>query len=129
MRAESLLCREQVFVGHATAPYLRPGYIFDLDGHFRRDFNQSYLTIEVNHQGSQVAYLTAGLQKALSRMEKKQVYQNQFTAIPAPVQFRPDHKTPKPRFYGAMNARVDAAGSGRYGRTRRTRAIQGGFAL
>jgi type VI secretion system secreted protein VgrG len=39
---------------------------------------------------------------------------NRFTAIPAGVQFRPEQNAVKPKFYGTLNATVDAAGSGEY---------------
>jgi len=47
------------------------------------------------------------------------VYSNQFTAIPQRVsgkelQFRPERKTIKPRFYGTMNAIVDSSGDSSY---------------
>ena len=112
--AESLLCREQVFAGQSGVPYFRPGYIFHMQGHFREEFNQEYLTTEVRHQGSQVGYLTAGLRKAFSAAEKEPAYHNHFTIIPARLQFRPERKTPKARFYGSMNAKIDASGDGRY---------------
>jgi type VI secretion system secreted protein VgrG len=112
--AESLLCREQVFTGQSDVPFFRPGYVFELDGHFREEFNQPYLTTEVRHQGSQAGYLTAGLRETLSVSEKEPVYQNHFTVIPAQMQFRPERKTPKARLYGTMNAKIDASGSGQY---------------
>lgn len=114
IRAEELRCQEQRFHGESTIPYLRPGYLFDLEDHYRGSFNQSYLTIELEHEGSQSALLIAGIQKGLAEVEKQPYYRNSFVAIPTNVQFRPERKTEKPKFYGAMNARVDAAGSGTY---------------
>ena len=114
IRAEELRCQEQRFHGESTVPYLRPGYLFDLEDHYRGNFNQTYLTIELEHEGSQSAFLIAGIQKGLAEAEKQPYYRNSFVAIPSNVQFRTERKTEKPRFYGTMSARVDAAGSGNY---------------
>jgi len=114
IRAEELLCGEKRFYGESTVPYLRPGYLFDLQDHYRSGFNHTYLTLELNHEGSQAAYLVAGIQKGLSEVEEQAYYRNAFVAIPGNVQFRPERKTEKARFYGTMNAHIDAAESGKY---------------
>ena len=112
IRAEELLCQERRFHGESTIPYLRPGYLFDLEDHYRNDFNQKYLTVNLEHEGSQTAFLLAGIQRGLSEVEEQPYYRNSFMAIPAGVQYRHESNTEKARFYGTMNARVDAAGSG-----------------
>ena len=114
IRAEELLCREQTFLGDSTIPFLRPGYVFGLEDHFREEYNQSYLTISLEHRGSQAGYLLSGLKDALSGADEKPYYQNSFTAIPSKVQFRAERRSPKARIYGAMNAVIDSAGSGKY---------------
>ena len=60
MRADEFKCREQVFHGLSTVPAVRPGYVFDLDRHYRSDFNQRYLTIATRHEGSQERYPLSG---------------------------------------------------------------------
>lgn len=114
IRAEELLCQEKRFHGESTIPYLRPGYLFDLENHYRGSFNQKYLTIELEHEGSQTAFLLAGIQKGLSEVEEQPYYRNSFVSIPSGVQYRHERKTEKPRFYGTLNAKIDAAGSGKY---------------
>ncbi len=114
IRAEEILCREKVYIGEGTATSMKSGYLFDLADHYRESCNQKYLIVEVEHQGSQTAYLTAGLQEDISEEEGELVYRNRFVAIPADVQFRPERKTEKPRFYGTINAKIDAAGDGQY---------------
>jgi len=114
VRAEEIRCRENVFHGEGTEPGLRPGFIFEMTGHYRESYNRKYLTVEIEHQGGQTEAFTTGTGAELTEKERQLTYSNTFTAIPADVQFRPECKTPKPRFYGTMNAKVDAAGAGEY---------------
>ncbi len=114
LRAEQIACRGKVFVGESTCPQLCPGYFFDLTDHYREAFNQKYLVIELEHEGSQAGILVAGLGPEEATGEKEPAYINRFTLIPSDVQFRPEVKTPKPRFYGTINAKIDASGDGKY---------------
>ncbi len=115
IRAEEIIAREKIFHGEGTYQGLRPGYVFKLADHFRDSFNQRYLLIEVEHTGTQAgAEVVSGVDSELFEPEEELVYRNRFQAIPADVQYRPERKTPKPRFYGTMNAKVDAAGDGKY---------------
>ena len=114
IRAQELLCRKEEFVGDSTVPYVQPGYTFTLEGHYRDSFNQKYLCAEMTHEGSQTGYLISGISKALADREKTVFYRNQFTAIPSSTQFRPTRTADQPRITGTLNAKIDAAGSGRY---------------
>ena len=88
--------------------------MFDLEDHYRQDYNQQYLTMALEHRGSQAAYLVAGLGRALTASEQTPHYENSFQAIPARVQFRAEHRTPKARIHGTLSAKIDAAGTGKY---------------
>ena len=112
--AEELLCREIRFMGEGTVPFLRPGYLFEIEGHYRDDFNGRYLTVEMEHEGSQASYLLAGLGRELTQGERRPYYRNRFTAISSSVQFRSERKTQKERFHGMLSAKIDASGSGKY---------------
>ncbi len=114
VRAQELLCCKQTFIGDSTVPYVSPGYTFTLSDHYRRSFNQKYLTVEITHEGSQAGFLISGLQQGLSEREKKSFYRNQFTAIVANTQFRAPQTADKPKITGTLNAKIDAAGSGKY---------------
>lgn len=114
IRAQTYLCRERQFHGVSTVPYIRAGYIFELKDHYRKDFNQRYLTTDVSHEGSQEAYLTAGLGLRLNKDEDRISYRNSFSCIPAMVQYRSECTTSKPKFVGSMTAKIDAIGSGNY---------------
>jgi type VI secretion system secreted protein VgrG len=112
--AESILCRQETFHGEGSVPYMAPGFTFDLRDHYRKSMDRKYLTIRIRHEGSQTNYLTAGIREGLSEREGELYYRNSFTAIRFDVQFRPEVKTEKPRIYGTIIARIDAAGSGKY---------------
>jgi type VI secretion system secreted protein VgrG len=114
VRAEEIRCRENLFHGEGTQPALCPGFIFEIAGHYRESYNQKYLIAEIEHQGGQAKAFMTGTGDALTEGEQQPTYINAFTAIPAGVQFRPERNTTKPRFYGTMNAKVDAAGIGQY---------------
>jgi len=113
IRAEELLCREQVFYGESTAANFRPGYLFELAGHYRESFNQRYLILDVAHKGRQTRS-QEGDAASSAADDQGPGYTNQFSAIPANIQFRPERDTPRPRFNGTMNATIDAAGDGQY---------------
>jgi len=122
IKAEELLCREQVFYGESTSPTFNPGFYMNIRSHYRQDYNQKYLITEVVHKGSQASFLLTGLSKGSFNEPEEfsdMVYSNHFTAIPAMnngknLQFRPEKIAKKTRFYGTMNAKVDASGDGQY---------------
>lgn len=114
IRADSLLCCRDLFLGESTVPYMSPGFTFTLERHYRDSLNGRYLTIGMEIEGNQAGCLTTGLRQALSEREGAASFRNRFTAIPADVQFRPECRTPRPVIHGTLPARVDAAGSGRY---------------
>mgnify|MGYP000983738766 CR=1 FL=1 len=114
VRAEELACRENLYEGLSSVPHVRSGYLMRLTGHFRDSMNQSYLTVEARHEGGQEAYLAQALGISLAGAPDMPYYRNTFTAIPANVQYRARRTAEKPRFYGVMNAKVDAAQSGEY---------------
>ncbi len=112
IRAEALGCRERIFFGESNAPFIQPGYVAPLEKHYREDFNQKYLIIEVKHEGSQESWLTAGM--GATGEAGKLYYRNAFAAIPADVQFRSEVKSVKPVIHGVLKGVIDAEGSGKY---------------
>ncbi|MEG6552067.1 type VI secretion system tip protein TssI/VgrG [Desulfocurvibacter africanus] len=108
IRAEELMAGEKRFLGESLIPYLLPGFVFDLQGHFRKDTNARYLTTDIEHEGNQVALLPAAAKDGLGTLATEPYYRNSFTAIPAGVQFRPQRKTEKARFHGSLSAVIDA---------------------
>ena len=113
IRSEEFLCRESLFYGESTAANLCPGFLFELAEHYRNSYNQRYLVTELKHEGRSARFLLQGEREG-SSSGPRMGYTNQFTLIPAGVQFRPERQSTKPRFYGSMNATIDAAGDGEY---------------
>jgi type VI secretion system secreted protein VgrG len=103
VRAEEIRCRERRFTGESDVKSLRAGCTFSLDGHFRGDFNASYLVTEVRHVAEQ----------PVDSHGSSAAYRNEFVAIPADVPFRPPRVTPRPRV-STLNARVGASSDGKY---------------
>lgn len=108
IRAEQLRAGKRVFHGDGMVARLQPGFLVQLEAHFRDSFNQRYLVTAVEHEGSVPSLLAAEAEA------RPAAYSNSFTAIAADQQFRPERKTAKPRFYGTLNAVVDAEGDGQY---------------
>lgn len=114
LRAQELNCKEKTFQGSSTIPFLRPGYLFTLTQHYRQEFNREYMVVEVKHEGSQAAYIRSGMGKASKGSDSAPVYQNNFTCIPADIQFRPERTHQMTRISGYLPATVDAHGGGQY---------------
>ena len=107
IRAEERLCTKTRYYGESSVTRLQAGYIFALGLHPNEKYNGvEYLTVEVNHSGHHLDMVTStGPGKSTG---PKPQYRNSFVAIEASVQFRPERRTARPRFYGTMNAFVYA---------------------
>ena len=76
-----------------------PGYRFDLQGHYRGDYNTSYLITEVTHQLSQDVGDAGNLS----------IYSNSLSCLPHSVPMRPQQRTPRPLITGVQTATVVGA--------------------
>ncbi len=114
LRTQELSCRACRVAGKSFAPFLRPGYTFELKGHPRSDFNQEYLTVDIEHHGYQSRYGTAGLGLRPVPGQEESLYRNEFSAIPSRTQFRSPVRTPRAVIHGTLNGMIDAGGSGTY---------------
>jgi len=110
--AEAEACQATRFEGRGSAPFLQPGWQFRLGGHYRAEWDGDYLAVAVRHRGSQAGFMLAGLERDPGAAEPEPGYENQFTALPAAVQFRPPRETPWPRIDGFLSATVDGEGDG-----------------
>jgi len=114
IRSEELLCREVLFYGESTVSPFLPGFLFELEEHYRDSYNKKYLMTEVTHQGVQAEFLAMAAGTSRITELEGPAYENRFTCIPDTPQFRPERKTVKPRIDGTLNAKVDAAGDDQY---------------
>lgn len=110
IRREEIEARRQVMNGESNSMGLQSGYVFTLEQHFRQDFNADYLVTQVEHEGSQRAGLDVDSVQARPNGNTEPEYRNQFTCIPASVQYRPRRRTPKPEVPGVLTATVESAG-------------------
>ena len=108
IRAEELLCQKQEFFGESTVPYIMPGFTFKMNNHYREDFNQEYLILEVTHEGNQSHLMSAGIATDPGKSQNQAIYHNSFKAIPNDVQYRPERITEKPKISGTIHAKIDS---------------------
>jgi type VI secretion system secreted protein VgrG len=101
VRNEEIECTRRVMTGASNCVGLRSGFKFSLKDHYRSDLDGDYLLTHVNHFGSQGAGMGIG---------GESTYRNDFTCIPAEVQYREPRLTPEPRIPGIMTAKVETAG-------------------
>lgn len=101
IRAEEFRCRQNIYSGKSNISSFCPGYLYQLKDHFNDDYNdRDYLLTRVKHKGSQDIESWGNVGGTS--------YQNDFTCIPADIQFRPQRLTPKPRLHGIMNGIIDS---------------------
>lgn len=105
VRAEALLCRQEVFRGRSEGRGFRAGLVFKLDEHFRGAFNQEYLLTQVTHEATQALGLGSGSGSGAT-------YFNTFAAIPASRSYRPERVAKWPEIKGVMHATVDGGDAG-----------------
>lgn len=112
VRAEELGAQGTVFLGESPAIGIRSGFFLDLTHHFRGEFNTRYLVTEVTHQGSQVGVVLAGQNTAYNHGEQGSIYQCEFRAIDATLQYRAPRLTARPNIAGILSAIIDSEGEG-----------------
>lgn len=106
IRNEEIEMSRRILVGGSDCRGFHPGYKFTLSRHYRTSLNGDYLITQVSHVGSQAGGLGAGEGSG----GKGPSYKNQFSCMPADIQYRPPRITPEPRIPGIMTAKVESAG-------------------
>lgn len=99
LRMEAAEAASHAIRGRSSRGDLLAGAKFDLRGHYREDFDATYLITSVVHQAAQ----------SYGRDASETSYTNSFTCIPHDVPFRPLQRTPKPLISGAQTATVVGA--------------------
>ncbi|MEZ6037391.1 MAG: type VI secretion system tip protein TssI/VgrG [Planctomycetota bacterium] len=106
-RADELKCRARVFHGTGSCRSFRPGATFTLEGHYRGEWNRSYLLVSVTHTAEQMI----SLESATITGAK---YTNTFEAVYDDQAWRPACVTPWPAIKGVIHATIDSEGQGKY---------------
>ena len=104
IRAEEIASRRDRYTMVTTSPFLSPGYLATVEGHFRHAINRGYVITGVRHKGHQNAagaFSNDALDTGLG-------YSNELTAITSDAPFRPARQTPRPMMAGVMPAFIDA---------------------
>ncbi len=104
LRIEAEEAVHAVFCGESDCRTLASGFKFDLQGYERRDQNATYVLTHITHHGEEGGFYSG--QGSIT----ESTYKNAFTAIEAPVPFRPPRVSSKPRIHGAQTAVVVGPG-------------------
>lgn len=102
VRMEEQQCQRSRYIAQSNVRAATPGYKFTLTGHRRKDSNQEYLIVAVQHEGTQPGALAEESGGGI----KEPVYKNRLECIPANVSYRPPRLTPRPSIPGVQTARV-----------------------
>jgi type VI secretion system secreted protein VgrG len=98
LRMEAEECAAHAIQANSSCHGFTPGFKFDLVGHARESFNDTYLITDVHHTFTQS--VGGGRDGAGSE------YRNSFGCIPHAIPFRPPEVTPRPVIQGAQTAMV-----------------------
>ncbi|PQJ33904.1 hypothetical protein BSZ35_04160 [Salinibacter sp. 10B] len=110
VRNEAIEAQRRVMSGTSDSVGLQSGFLFTLEKHFRDSFNADYLVTQIRHEGSQRAGLNLDSVQPSENGQQEPAYRNEFTCIPASVQYRAPRTTPKPEAPGVVTATVESAG-------------------
>ena len=102
LRMEAEECAAHAVQGQSSCYAFTPGYKFDLVGHTRSSFNDSYLITTVHHTFSQPV--------GSGGRGTGNYYRNAFSCAPHALPYRPLQTTPKPVIQGAQTATVVGEG-------------------
>jgi len=110
VRNEAFEAQRRVMQGESDSVGLQSGFLFTLKKHFRSSFNADYLVTHIEHKGSQRAGIDVDSLPSTANGEPEPDYRNEFTCIPASVQYRPPRRTPKPEAPGVLTATIESTG-------------------
>jgi type VI secretion system secreted protein VgrG len=102
IRLEEIQASQMVARGEGNCRAFSAGYRFQLQDHYRQDWNQWYVLTEVRHHGTQAGNFLGD--EVGDSGESS--FQNDFTAIPYDTPFRPLRRTPVPVVEGCQTAIV-----------------------
>ena len=110
IRNEEILCASKLFYGKSDSRLFQAGHSFEMDLHYREDWNSKYILTNVKSYGDQrtlFAYMAPEDGHAMT-------YENAFIAIPKDQIYRPPRITPIPRIHGIMTAKMESGNNDEY---------------
>ncbi|MQA92169.1 MAG: type VI secretion system tip protein VgrG [Gemmatimonas sp.] len=98
LRARAGASRQTTLRGESNYPFLTPGHLITIEGHYRSEFNGEYFIVSVTHQASVETYDDGG--------RSPFSYRNSFVCVPKDRPFAPPRVAPLARVTGAQTAVV-----------------------
>ena len=102
IRKEELALQAVLASGESNCRGFIAGGGFRLRDHYRRDWNQEYVLVDVTHHATQADYFAG----SSSGTGEGSLYRNDFSCIPRSVVFRPIRRTAHPIVEGCQTAIV-----------------------
>jgi type VI secretion system secreted protein VgrG len=110
VRNQEFICQSKIFYGTSDCRLFRAGSRFEMDKHYRKDWNAEYVLTNVTYKGNQKS-LFAFLP---DQKKYEPTFECKFEAIPYNIEYRPLRKTPIPKVSGIMSARIQSGGGDEY---------------
>jgi len=110
VRNQEFICQSKIFYGTSDCRLFRAGSRFEMDKHYRKDWNAEYILTNVTYKGNQKS-LFAFLP---DQKKYEPTFECKFEAIPFNIEFRPLRKTSIPKVSGIMSARIQSGAGDEY---------------
>ena len=110
VRNHELNCQRKIFSGTSDCRLFRAGYKFEMDNHYRQDWNDEYILTSVTYKGNQNS-LFAFLPQ---QRKYEPTFECTFEAIPFSIEFKPERRTPIPKITGIMSAKIQSGSGDEY---------------
>ncbi|MDY0084095.1 MAG: type VI secretion system tip protein TssI/VgrG, partial [Ignavibacteriaceae bacterium] len=110
IRNQEFIAQSKIFYGISDCRLFRAGYRFDMDKHYRNDWNDEYVLTSINCKGQQKS-LFAFLPE---QKKYEPTFECNFEAIPFIIEYRPLRHTPTPKVTGIMSAKILSSAGDEY---------------
>ena len=110
VRNEEIYCKSKVFHGNSDCRLFRAGFKYELEKHYRSDWNDEFILTRIRYRGNQ-QNLFAFISETPGELP---TYENLFECLPADREYRPPRITPIPKIPGIMTSRVESGTGDEY---------------
>lgn len=102
VRNQEFIAQSKIFKGISDCRLFRAGYRFNMEKHYRDDWNSEFLLTNMIIKGQQKSLFAF-----LPHPKKfEPTFECNFDAIPFGIEYRPQRKTPVPKVTGIMSAKI-----------------------